>query len=226
MFGRKSICDDYARAIAEINEGRRREPQHGRPEATQSRWGPRKVGSVDQHVFEEFSWFGATLDWSTAEAWSMKETSDTMRRAWYLDSPEHGRRWIIHYNALKLGWIEVSAAPKKLFGTADEFRADPAARIDMELHLMRFIPSEDAFGLLYQVSFLMQSLEGGYDLARERAKLAAESVVTHYMWDVMRAGDQYVPELDFTAEGPYAVYRDILRHWKETGFNPFTRKRA
>ncbi|WP_292186515.1 hypothetical protein [Mesorhizobium sp.] len=148
-----------------------------------------------------------------------------MRRAWYLDSPDYGRRFLIYYNSLKLGWVEVSANPEKLFGTIDEFHADPRARLDMELSMMRFVPQEDVFGLLYQASFMMQDIADSYDAARERARTSAESAMTGYMWEVMRAGDQYVPDLQFSADGSYAVFRETVAHWKESGFDPFLRKR-
>lgn len=223
MFSRKTLHDEYAKTIAEIDEGQRREPQHDVPLVPQSSWGT--VDTVDQFAFHEFAWLGATLDWSTEDEWSFEETSDTMRRASYLDSPNHGRRWIVYYNRLRLGWVEVSAAPLKLLGTVDDYRASPQARVDMELSLMRFIPTGAAFSILYQTSFFMQSTEGGYDAARERARVAADSAMTWYMWDVMRAGDQYVPDLQFSAEGSYAVFRETVAHWKETGFSPFKRKR-
>jgi hypothetical protein len=155
----------------------------------------------------------------------IEETSDTMRRAWYLDSPDYGRRFVIYYNSLKLGWVEVSANPEKLFGTVDEFHAAPRVQLDMEMSMMRFIPHENAFGLLYKAAFLVQDVAAGYDAARERARTLAESAMTGYMWEVMRAGDHYVPDLQFNAEGTYAVFRETVAHWKETGFDPFLRKR-
>lgn len=99
MFSRKTLHDEYAKTIAEIDEGQRREPQHDVPLVPQSSWGT--VDTVDQFAFHEFAWLGATLDWSTEDEWSFEETSDTMRRASYLDSPNHGRRWIVYYNRLR-----------------------------------------------------------------------------------------------------------------------------
>ena len=222
MFGKKTIRDEYAKAVNEIVEGRRRDPKHQWPDGTKSKWGPGNVDPVDQYVFDEFYLFGATLDRETSDAWSFESTSDIARRAWYLDSPEYGRRWIVSYNAIKLGWVEVSASPAKLFGTVDEFRLDPAVRVDLQLDLMRFIASEDTFGLLYEVAFYMQHAEGGYDEARARARLKAESSMTHYMWDVMLAGNEYVPELNYAVSGPYTVFRETIAHWQETGYDPLT----
>lgn len=223
MFGRRTLQDEYAKTIAEIGEGQRREPQHDVPVAAQSSWGT--VDPIDQLAFQEFAWFGATLDWSTDDEWSFEETGDTRLRAAYLDSPNHGRRWVVYYNSLQLGWVEVSAAPLKLFGTVDDYRASPQARVDMELSLMRFIPAGAAFSILYQTSFFMQSSEGGYEAARERARLAAESAMTWYMWEVMRIGDRYVPDLQFQAEGSYDVFRNTVASWKETGFSPLEHKK-
>jgi hypothetical protein len=223
MFGRKTIHEEYAKAVKEIDEGQRREPKHNVPAVAKSKWST--VDPVDQFAFEEFAWLGATLDWATDDAWSFEETSDTMRRAWYLDSPEYGRRWTVYYNGLRLGWTEVSASPKKLLGTVEEYRADPQAQVDMELSMMRFVPTEAAFGILYQTAFFTQSIRGGYDAARERARLTAESAMARYMWDVMRAGEEYVPDLQFSAEGPFAMFRETVADWKESGFSPFERRR-
>ncbi|MDR6635089.1 hypothetical protein J2X72_003901 [Phyllobacterium sp. 1468] len=220
MFGRKNMHDEYAKIVREIDEGERREPQHNRPTETKSKWG--SVDPIDQYVFDEFSWLGATIDRWTDDSWSLEETNDTNRRASYLDSPEYGRRWIIYYNKLGLGWLEVSATPEHILGTLDEFKVKPSARIDMSLDFMRFIPSEDAFGMLYNPAFLMQSTEAGYDAARERAKLIAESTMTHYMWDVMRAGEGYVPDLEFSVSGPWSVFSETVSHWKKSGFDPRT----
>jgi hypothetical protein len=225
MFSRKTIHDEYVKVIKEIDGGERREPQHVRPATLGGKYGADRGDPVGNAAFDDLDLFGATLDWSTSDAWCIEETSDTMLRAWYLDSPDYGRRFLIYYNSLKLGWIEVSANPEKLFGTVDEFRSDPRARLDMEISMMRFVPQEDAFGLLYQASLLMQGVAGNYDEARERARTLAESAMTGYMWEVMRAGDQYVPDLQFSVDGPYSVFRGTVAHWKETGFDPFLRKR-
>ena len=85
---------------------------------------------------------------------------------------------------------------------------------------MRFIPSKAAFGILYQAAFVMQSTEGGYDAAQDRARQAAESAMTRYMWDVMQAGEEYIPDLEFSAAGPYAVFRETVAQWREAGFDP------
>lgn len=221
MFGRRTLQNEYAKAIAEIDNGHRRQPHHDVPVALRKHG---DVDPVDQFAFEEFAWFGATLDWSTDDAWSFEETSDTTRRASYLDSPDHGRRWLIYYNALPLGWIEVSASPIKPFCSVDEFRASPQARIDMKLSLMRFIPTDAAEGILYQSAFYMQSIEDGYDAARARARVEAQSAMTRYMWSVMCAQDEYIPILEFSAEGSYAVFREAVARWKENGYNPFRHK--
>ena len=225
MFSKKTIHDEYAKVIKEIDGGERREPQHDRPATLGGKYGADRGDPVDNAAFDDLALFGATLDWGTSDAWCIEETSDTMRRAWYLDSPDYGRRFLIYYNSLKLGWIEVSANPEKLFGTVEEFRADPRARLDMELSMMRFVSQEDAFGLLYQASFMMQDIADSYDVARERARTLAESAMIGYMWEVMRAADQYIPDLQFSADGPYAVFRETVVHWKESGFDPFQRKR-
>ena len=174
MFSRKTIHDEYVKVIKEIDGGERREPQHDRPATVGGRYGADRGDPVDQAAFDELALFGATLDWSTSDAWCIEETSDTMRMAWYLDSPDYGRRFLIYYNSLKLGWVEVSANPEKLFGTVEEFHTAPRARLDMELSMMRFIPQEDAFGLLYQAAFQMQDVADSYDAARERARTLTE----------------------------------------------------
>lgn len=227
MFGSKSIHDQYEKVISEIQDGKRRDPKHEIAGGLRGKWDRSSAADpVDQYAFDELAWFGAALDHGTGDAWSLEETADTMRRAWYLDSPSYGRRWIIYYNALKLGWIEVSATPLKVLGTVDEFRADPMAQLDISLGFMRFVPHDVAFGLLYQASFLMQSVADGYDAARERARSAAESAMVRHIWEVMRAGDQYVPDFDFSAEGPYDVFREMTAHWKQSGFDPLTYKKG
>lgn len=222
MFGRKSIHDEYTKAISEIDEGQRRKPQHDRPAGNLSESGWAGATPAQQHVFNEFVWFGATLDRLTADPWSIEETSDTVLKAELFGLREHGRRWIVYYNILKLGWLEVSADGLASLKSIEEFRAAPEVHIDMHLSLMRFIPSEDAFGLLYQAAFLMQSLEDedGYDAARERARLPARFAMTDYLWEVSRAGDQYVPDLDFLVIGPFAVYSKLVADWKQAGFDP------
>ena len=49
--------------------------------------------------------------------------------------------------------------------------------------------------------------------------------MTRHMWDLMCLGDQYVPDLEFSAEGPYGVFRETVERWKEAGYKPFDRKR-
>lgn len=217
MFGRKSLHDQHAKAIAEIDYGRRRAPLHDIPVAPKKR-GP--IDPVDHFAFDAFAWLGVTLDFMTAAAWSFEETSDTMRRAPYLDSPAYGRRWVVYYNALRLGWLEVSASPERLFCSVDDFRTSPQAQIDMELLLMQFVPVDDASNILYQAAHLMQAGDGGDQFARGRAQQAAESAMTRYLWDVMRAGERFVPILSFSVKGPYEVYRQTLMRWEAAGFDP------
>jgi hypothetical protein len=224
MFGKKSIKEEYQKALLEIEEGQRRRPQHDHPMGPRGKYSPGDVDAVDQHFFEQASLLGPTLDWHTADAWSFEETSDTMRRAWYIDSPDYGRRWIIYYNGLKMGWMEASASPERLFGTVDDFTKSPKAQIDIELHDARWVPADNMLGLLFQAAFLMQGTkEGGYDGARDRARREAESAMTLYSWEVMRAGDEYVPSMEFSSEGSYAVYRETIGHWKESGFDVLTK---
>jgi hypothetical protein len=220
MFGKKTIRDDFAKIVAEINDGHRRTPNPDTPLTVPGRWNVLRVDPVDQAAFDDLALFGATVDWSTSDAWSLEETSDTGLRASYHDSPAYGRRWIVFYNALDVGWLEISAAPKRLFRSVEEFRADPFARVDMRLRWMRFLPADEVFVFLSQTTRLMQSLEGGYDAAAERANRSAESTMTRHLWDVMRVGDQYVPDLDYSIDGPYAIFRQLVAHWAETGFDP------
>ena len=82
------------------------------------------------------------------------------------------------------------------------------------------------FNLLRQVAtryrvLLFAMLESA-DEARHVPKLAP--FCERVEWEVMRAGDEYVPDFDFSAEGPYAVFREMAAHWKQSGFDPFTRK--
>jgi len=219
MFGKKSLREHYAKIVDEIRDGKRRQPQHDRPSGLRGKYLEANVDPVDQRFFAEAALLGPALDWHTADAWSFEETSDTMRRAWYLDSPDYGRRWTVYYNSLKLGWMEASAAPERLFGTVDEFAASPMAQIDIELHELRWVPAEDVFGLLYQVAFMMEGTVDGYDAARERARRTAESAMTLYSWEVSRAGDEYVPSMEFSAKGPYGVHRETVAHWNESSLD-------
>lgn len=219
MFGKKSLSEQYAKIIDEITNGKRRQPQHDYPAGLRGRYSEGKVDPVDQHFFDEATLLGPALDRHTADAWSFEEISDTMRRAKYLDFPDYGRRWTIYYNSLELGWMEASPAPDRLFGTVEEFVGSPMAQIDLELHNLRWVPSEDVYGLLYQIAFIMQGTAEGYDVARDRAGKTAVAAMTLYSWEVNRAGDEYVPSMEFSAMGPYGVYREMVAHWKETGFD-------
>lgn len=223
MFGRRTIHDEYAKTIREIREGRRREPKHDWPETLLGKQKARYFHPFDEIIFDEFAWFGATLDWETDDKWSMEETSDTGLRSWHhIDMPAYGRRWTIYYNALEIGWLETYWGTRPPAKNVEEFRANPSARIDMELNLMRFIHPENAFSLLRKTSYLMQGVEDGYEAASARARQAAESAMIQYMWEVMRIGDEFVPQLRFSAEGPYGVYRKQVEFWVEGGHDPFT----
>ncbi|TJV43388.1 MAG: hypothetical protein E5Y02_10335 [Mesorhizobium sp.] len=222
MFGKKTMHQEYAKLVAEIIDGQRREPKHVSPKEA---WKPGTIDPVDQAAFDDFKLFGATIDWETSGPWSLEETDDTGRRASYLDSPDYGRRWIIFYNAVKIGWLEISPHPKHLFGPVEEFRADPNAQVDISLNWMRFIPYDEAHSFLYTVALNMQGVEVGYDAARDRAKAAAESALIGHMWEIMRAAEEYVPDLDYSVQGTYGVFRNSVAHWQTTGFNPLTAER-
>lgn len=220
MFGRKTIRDEYAQAVAEIRGGSRRMPRHDVPAHLRGKHAIRAADPIEEHAFREFAWLGAALDHGTGEAWSFEETSDTMRRAHYLESPEYGRRWTVYYNALKVGWMEVSPQPIKLLGSIQEYVADPNACLDMELSFLRFMPHREVATLLANAALLMESEEGGYPAARGRASVKALEAMTEHLWDVMSAGDEYLPDLFFSVEGSYQVYRERVAHWRSSGFDP------
>lgn len=225
MFGKKTLREQYVKFADEILEGKRRSPQHDHPTGLRGRYpSSADIDPVDQHFFNEAFLLGPTLDWHTVDAWSFEETSHTMRMAWYLDSPDYGRRWVVYYNNLKLGWMEASAAPERLFGTVEEFVASPNARIDMMLHELRWVPAEHVFGLLYQAALLMEGSDDGYDTARQRGRQVAESAMMIYNWEVNRAGDEYVPIMEFSTEGPYSVYRETIAGWQASGFDVLARR--
>lgn len=219
MFGKKTLREEYATLIQEIIAGDRRVPQHDCPAGLRGRYSEANVDPVDQHFFDQAGLIGPTLDWNTNDAWSFEETSDTMRRAWYLDGPDYGRRWTIFYNNLKMGWIEASAAPESRHDDVDAFVASPRAQIDIELHDVRWLPADHILGLLHQAALLMEGVNDGYDAANERARRAAETAMTLYNWEVNRAGDTYVPSMEFSAQGPFAIYRESIAHWEKSGFD-------
>lgn len=218
MFGRKSLRDQNQTIVAEIQNGHRRKPVHQVPAVLRNG----RVDPVEQFAFEQFAWFGATLDQHTNERWSFEETNQTMLRSG--EGGEYGRRWNIYFNSLHLGWIEVSPDPGTfavLGNRVEDYAASPKAAMEMELSFMQFIPADEAFNILYWPSLVMQPSSDGYEAARQRASIAANAARTGYLWDVMQAGGEYVPDLSFRAEGPYSIYRNTVEHWKKTGFNPF-----
>lgn len=219
MFGR-SITKEYAEVIKEIDEGKRRQPQHDHPQHARGRCGG-SVDPVEEYFFDEIKLLGPCIDLDTDPKWCLEETSDTVLQALWRDQPDYGRRWNIYYNALKVGWLEAYATPNTLLGSVDEFVAAPQAAFDLQIDYARWIPDEHVYGFLTQASMMMQDTTDGYDPARLRASHEAVRAMTLYNWEVQRAADEYVPTLNHSARGTYAVYRKRVAHWKVTGFDVF-----
>lgn len=58
------------------------------------------------------------------------------------------------------------------------------------------------------------------------ANAAAVSAMITYGWEVTRAEDEYVPSMEFSTEGPYAIYRETVAHWQRSGFDVLAEAQA
>ena len=90
MFGKRTIFKDYAGIISQIHDGVRRAPEHKQPASLRGSGWDFLITAAHEVVFEDFRWFGAMLNRSVSEPWSIAELPDVLLG---LDEPDLGRRY-------------------------------------------------------------------------------------------------------------------------------------
>lgn len=146
------IHKDYSGIIAQL-EGERHVPRHRQPESLAA-GGAIKSWIRPEHetLFEDFQWFGTILNRHRADPWSIEELPSTDARGY--DGREIGRMYEVWYNACKVGRFQVTLGSGALL-RRDKSEDKRSARIDLDLDYLRFIPYQDARGLLYELALMV-----------------------------------------------------------------------
>lgn len=223
MFRKPSIVKEYAGLIKQLENGERRPAQHDRPHALDDRFKPFLTGGA-QAIFDGFDYFAAVLNQHVSEPWTVEETSDTHIRDFMSDSPSLGRTYRIFYNGVKTGRLQVSDGTSVGgIGEGVEWhRQYGSAYVILELDNLRFIPYDHALSLVSAVELFTGPFENN-DIARPRARSNAAEALSGHLWEIMRAGDEYIPQFDHRVTGPYELLKHATDHWKKGNVDPFER---
>lgn len=225
MFGKPHIIKEYAGLIKQLEQGERRPAQHVRPHrVTDSGFESFATAGV-QAVFEGFEYFGSLMNQHIADPWTVEETPDTLVKDLLSDSPELGRTYLVYYNGVTLGRLQVTEGSNMNGGLREDIswhRENRAAYATLELDELRFVAYDDVLSLVSAVELLVGPFQDN-DIARPRARSIAAAALTGYLWEVIRSGDEYVPSFDHRVNGPYDLLKLTTDHWKEGGVDPFER---
>lgn len=224
MFGKPSLFKEYARLIRQLKEGERRPAQHERPGAVTDKGFEICATAAVHATFDGFEYFAALLNQNISDPWTVEETGDTLVNDPGSDSPELGRTYLVYYNGVRLGRIQVTDGcnPDGFWEKSVEWHQENrAARVIVDVDYLRFVSYHDAISLISMVELFVGRFEDNA-AARFRAKAEATAALTGYLWQVQRAED-YVPSFDHTTEGPYDLLNRMTEEWKERGIDPFER---
>lgn len=223
MFGKPSIVKEYAALIEQLEYGERRAAQHVRPQALDDRFKSFVTGGA-QAIFEGFDYFAAILNRHIADPWTIEETDDTHVKDILSDSPSLGRTYRIFYNGVKTGRLQVTDGTS--VGGLGEgigwYREHGSAYAILELDNLRFISYRDALSIVSAVELFVGPFENN-DIAQPRARSNAAEALSGHLWEIMRAGDEYIPQFDHRVTGPYELLKHTTDHWKEGNIDPFER---
>lgn len=223
MFGKPSVVKEHAVLIKKLENGERKPAQHDRPQSLDGRFKSFLTAGA-QTTFEGFDYFAAILNQHIAEPWTVEETGDTHIKDIMSDSPSLGRTYEVFYNGVKLGRVQVGEG-LTIDGIGKDInwhREHRSAYVILELDYLRFVPYDHAISLVSAVELFTGAFETN-DISRPRARSAATEALSGHLWEIMRAGDEYVPSFDHRITGPYDLLQYSTEHWKECGLDPFER---
>lgn len=98
-----------------------------------------------------------------------------------------------------------------------------AARVELTLNYLRFIPYQDARGLLYELQLMIGPFDfDDAESSRTRAGALAADELGGHLWECVRNSD-FDPIFDFFVHGPYDLLRHQVDHWKKDNIDPIAR---
>ncbi|MEO5326185.1 hypothetical protein PV773_22985 [Mesorhizobium sp. CC13] len=213
------IQKDYSGIKALIEEGKRHRPQHQQPKSLVEGGAVKSfITAAHEVLFEDFRWFGATLNQHIAEPWAVEELNDTDVRG--IEGPEVGRRYQVYYNACRMGTMQVTTGGHEWIFRPETFAENRQARVEVDLNYLRFVPYTDTHSLISTVALFIGKFGDDGDVARAKASAVATAALTGHLWESVRNPDIDM-SFEFRTEGPYELLSDTTDHWKANGIDPF-----
>ena len=162
--------------------------------------------------FDLFSWFAVALESSISESWTVDPVYVQYVR--HPAMPIFGRRFIVFYNKIEMGTLDVSP-------TADVFNArEHGVDAVLRLRHLNFVPFEDAYNLVANIELYCGPFETR-ESSWARAGGAATAALTGYLWDVVRADTTETTTLfEHHCSGPYTGFRESVAHWTKNNVTP------
>lgn len=211
---------EYNGIKVQIEEGERHKPQHQQPISLAAGGAiASRITPAHEILFEDFRWFGAVLNQHVTEPWSIEELNDTSARGY--DAPNIGRQYHIWYNACRMGRMQVTCGGRDWLSKPEGFADNRLACVEIELNYLRFVPYEDALSLISHIARFIG--EGNFEddeCSRIVARDEGAHVLAQHLWEVVRQPD-IDPHFEYSIQGPYALLRDMVDHWKTNGIDPF-----
>ncbi|MBX5192434.1 hypothetical protein HJB86_26670 [Rhizobium sp. NZLR3b] len=214
------VRKDYAGIIEQL-EGQRHKPQQKQPNSLAAggaivSW----IRPEHEVLFEDFRWFAAVLNQHLPDPWAIEELPRTDARGY--EGPEIGRMYEVWYNACKVGRMQVTVGSGLLL-RQDKSEDERAARVELTLNYLRFIPYEDARALLYELHLMIGPFKfNDAESSRSRAGALAADELGGHLWECVRNSD-FDPIFDFLVDGPYDLLREQTDRWKKHGIDPMVK---
>ncbi len=201
--------DSGIRREIQEGEGRLRPPPILLLEATRrATLSPREI-----EFFELFNWFAVALESSIGESWTVDPVDVTYVRG--PDRPVFGRRFLVFYNKVEMGRIEVSPGYDLLNAQEDSVFAW------VQLRHLKYVPFIDACNLITRIELYCGPFET-QETSSARASGAATAALTGYLWDAMRVDTtaETATLFEHDCTGPYTLFRDSVAHWTKNKVKP------
>jgi hypothetical protein len=163
-------------------------PRHEPPPELGDAWG---VTDADKRFFADFESFADILNNSFArlqDPWRLQELPDAEIRGGGRDSPQHGRRYLVFYNQIRVGNLNIYA--HHLYAAHD-----PTVHTYISLEYARLLPFHQVGGFIMSVADL--TVSDTSDGIR-KSRVAMHDAMLNQFWQI-----EYDYDLDARSSGGF-----------------------
>ena len=129
------------------------------------------------------------------------------------DMPIFGRRFVVFFNRIEMGDIEVSP-------TGGIWGQEHGVEARLQLRHLGLVPFVDARQLVASIELLCGP-SGTREVVWAQANGAAIVAMTGYLWDAVRVdANEAIPLFEHDSHGPGTALRESVAHWTKNNVAP------